>query len=61
MKYIALLILAAVSFATSRLLFSFIDDPEGPNLLIVTALAIVIFVLLSLVYMLISKKHKAKV
>ena len=56
--YIILLILAVVSFAVSRLLFALVNDPEGPNLLIVTVLALVIFVPLSLAYRRISKKPK---
>ena len=42
-------ILLIISFAISRLLFFLVDDPEGPNLLIVTVLAILIYVPLLLV------------
>ncbi|MEN9649452.1 MAG: hypothetical protein RL094_419 [Candidatus Parcubacteria bacterium] len=38
--------LLIASFILSRLMFFLIDDPEGPNLLIVTVLALVIFVML---------------
>jgi hypothetical protein len=38
-----LVILAVASFICSRAVFFFIDDPEGPNLLIVFVLAAVIF------------------
>lgn len=54
-KNITLLILLALSFAISRFVFFLVDDPEGPNLLIVTVLAMIIFVALSLIYLKISK------
>jgi hypothetical protein len=38
-----LVILAVASFICSRAVFFFIDDPEGPNLLIVFVLAGIIF------------------
>ena len=55
MKKVPLFILLIVSFVVSRLLFYLVDDPEGPNLLIVTVLAMLIFVPLSLIYLKISK------
>jgi hypothetical protein len=41
--HITLVTLTVVSLIASRALFALIDDPEGPNLLIVVALAAVIF------------------
>ena len=60
MKYVALLILVAISFATSRLLLWLVnpDDPEGTNLLVTSVVAIIVFVPLWLVYRLALKKHK---
>lgn len=40
------LVLLGTSFILSRLVFFIVDDPEGPNLLIVSVLAIVIYVVL---------------
>jgi hypothetical protein len=45
-----LLILAITAVACSRAIFAFIDDPEGPNLLVVTAMGAVIFLLSSAIY-----------
>ena len=42
-KNIPLIFLGLTSIVFSRLVFVFINDPEGPNLLIVTVLATVIF------------------
>lgn len=39
----ALLILAITSLILSRALFLFFNDPEGPNVLIVSVVAVVIF------------------
>lgn len=39
------IILVATSLFCSRSAFFFIDDPEGPNLLVVTVLAVVIYFL----------------
>jgi hypothetical protein len=44
-------ILLIISFAISRLVFFLVDDPEGPNLLIVTVLAMFMFVPLFLGYL----------
>ena len=38
-----LLILAVGAVVCSRTMFAFFDDPEGPNLLVVTAMAAVIY------------------
>lgn len=54
-KKVALLILLIISFAISRLVFFLIDDPEGPNLLIVSVLAMLLFAPLSLIYLKVSK------
>ncbi len=42
-KKTSLVILGLASLVCSRFIFSLIDDPEGPNLLIVVVLATVIF------------------
>jgi hypothetical protein len=55
-KYILNILLVVVSFGLSRFAFYLVNDPEGPNLLIVTALAIVIFAVLRLGVKLIFKK-----
>lgn len=60
MRNVALLVLLIISFTISRLVFFLIDDPEGPNLLIVTVLALLIFVPLALLYLLVTKKQSAK-
>ncbi|HEX4799454.1 MAG TPA: hypothetical protein VFV22_02890 [Candidatus Paceibacterota bacterium] len=49
------LILAVVSLACSRATFMLIDDPEGPNLLIVVVLAGVIYFLASIIFLILSK------
>ncbi|AGL62175.1 exported protein of unknown function [Candidatus Saccharimonas aalborgensis] len=61
MKYVTLLILVIVSFATSRLVLWLANpnDPEGTNLLVTTVVAIVVFVPLLFVYLRISKRHNA--
>ena len=60
MKKVTLLILLFISFALSRFLFTLVDDPEGPNLLIVTVLAVIIFAPSYLAFRIISKKHHTK-
>jgi hypothetical protein len=49
-KNARLLALGVVSLMLSRLVFFLINDPEGPNLLIVTVLAVVIFFVILFVY-----------
>lgn len=49
-KKISLFILLVTSLVASRSIFSFIDDPEGPNLLIVVVLAAILFSLSLTVY-----------
>jgi hypothetical protein len=46
-----LLVLAVAAFACSRIMFAFFRDPEGPNLLVATAMAAVIFLISSAVYL----------
>jgi len=55
LKKVPLCILLIISFTISRLVFFLINDPEGPNLLIVTVLAMLIFVPISLIYLKVSK------
>ena len=55
MKKLPFFVLLIISFTISRFVFFLIDDPEGPNLLIVTVLAMLIFVPISLIYLKASK------
>ncbi len=50
-KNSSLLILAITAVASSRVMFAFFHDPEGPNVLMVTGMAIVIYVISSAVYL----------
>lgn len=43
LKNWSLVILAITAFACSRIMFAFINDPEGSNLLIVSGMAAVIY------------------
>ena len=54
-KKVTLFVLLILSFTISRFVFFLINDPEGPNLLIVTVLAMIIFVPISLIYLKVSK------
>ncbi|MCF7865346.1 MAG: hypothetical protein K9M11_02465 [Candidatus Pacebacteria bacterium] len=45
-----LLILGAISLVCSRTVFFFVNDPEGPNLLIVVVLAAIIFAVFLFTY-----------
>lgn len=49
-KKIALLVLAVTSVVCSKALFFFFDDPEGPNLLIVTVMAATLYLISLAVY-----------
>ncbi|MDD5165043.1 MAG: hypothetical protein PHG25_00700 [Candidatus Pacebacteria bacterium] len=49
-KKVSPIILAVTSLVFSRATFSLINDPEGPNLLIVTALAAVIYTISWIAY-----------
>ncbi len=60
MKKTITLLLVVISFTTSTLVFYFIDDPEGPNLFVVSVLAIIIFLPLVSIYKLITMKSKRK-
>ncbi len=57
-KKISLLILGITAIACSRLMFLFINDPEGPNLLIVMVVAVIIFFLFLVIYKVIKKYFK---
>src|SRR6267154_1399462 len=50
-KTSSLLILAITAVACSRIMFAFFHDPEGPNLLVVTGMAAVIYLMSSAVYL----------
>lgn len=52
-----LILLAIVSIICSRALFFLIDDPEGPNLLIVLVGAAVLFALFSAIYLSFTRKN----
>ena len=56
LKKSTLLVLGVVSLILSRLFFVFVNDPEGPNLLIVVALAVLIYAVLIMVYKGFSKR-----
>ena len=49
-KNISIAVLVATAIICSRMLFFFFNDPEGPNLLIVAGLAIVVFFLSWAIY-----------
>ena len=49
-KKTSLIILGVTSLIFSRLLFALFNDPEGPNLLVVLVMAIILYVLSSLIY-----------
>jgi len=42
-KKISLIVLALIAMLVSRFTFSLFEDPEGPNLLVVTVLAAVLY------------------
>ena len=48
---ISLLILAITAIACSRGMFAFFHDPEGPNLLVVSGMAAVIYLISSTIYL----------
>gem|GEM_PF-2239925 len=50
-KKTPLLILGVTSIVCSRVFFLFINDPEGPNLLVVMEMAVVVYVLSLAVYL----------
>lgn len=51
-KKISLLILGITALLFSRIPFAFFNDPEGPNLLVVTGTALVVYLLSLTVYLL---------
>jgi hypothetical protein len=50
-KTSSLLILAVTAAACSRAMFALFRDPEGPNLLVVTVMAAIIFFISSAAYL----------
>lgn len=50
-KKVSLLILGITALACSRMMFLFFNDPEGPNLLIVMVMAIIIYFLSLTIYL----------
>jgi len=50
-KNSSLLILAITAVVCSRIMFAFFHDPEGPNLLVVTTMAVVIYLVSLAVYL----------
>ena len=58
MKRTPLIVLGAVSLIASRATFALINDPEGPNLLIVVAWAAVIYAACIGAYYLLSAKAR---
>jgi len=59
-KKTPLLILGLTAFGYSRVFFSLLNDPEGPNLLIVVVLAVIVFVLSLPAYFLSSSMRALK-
>ncbi len=59
-KTTSLLILAITSIVCSEVLFSLFKDPEGPNLLIVTGMALAVYFASLTVYMLKSPLASSK-
>ena len=51
-KTISLVLLALTALVCSRVMFLFFNDPEGPNLLIVTVLAAILYGLSVTAYLL---------
>jgi hypothetical protein len=57
-KKIALPLLGLGSLILSRIVFMFINDPEGPNLLIVIVLAAIIFAVSLVLYALVRRLRR---
>ena len=57
-KKISLLMLGVTAIICSRMLFFFFNDPEGPNLLIVAAFAMAVYLLSIAVYVFSPSKIK---
>lgn len=51
-KKSSLLTLGVTSVVLSRLMFHFFDDPEGPNLLVVMAVAVIVYFMSLNIYLL---------
>ncbi|MDB5238174.1 MAG: hypothetical protein JWM46_444 [Candidatus Kaiserbacteria bacterium] len=49
-KRTALIILGITALACSRAMFSFFNDPEGPNLLVVLGMAVILYFLSSVAF-----------
>ncbi len=50
-KRISLLILGVTALVCARTMFWFFEDPEGPNLLVVTVMALIIYFLSLVIYL----------
>ena len=50
-KKVSLLVAAITAMTCSRLLFFFFNDPEGPNLLVVTGMAVIIYLPSVVIYL----------
>ena len=56
-KKVSLVVLGLLSLAFSRLIFALINDPEGPNLVVVIGLAAIIYLILVSVWYAGSKQR----
>jgi hypothetical protein len=59
-KNLYLLVLGVISLLFSKLFYFLLNDPEGPNLLIVMGLAIILYLLSLMVYSLLSFTNSRK-
>lgn len=59
-KKIQSLVLVVTSFVISRLMFFFFNDPEGPNLLIVTGATVILYLFSLLTYSLLPFENPKK-
>ncbi|MBX4181694.1 hypothetical protein KW807_02410 [Candidatus Parcubacteria bacterium] len=60
-KNTSLIVLGLTSIVSSRLMFYLFNDPEGPNLLVVVGMAVVVYILSLILSSLIpSGTHKKK-
>ncbi len=61
-KNISLLLLGLASIVLSRVVFLFVNDPEGPNLLVIMALAAIIFAVSGAIYEVVHRvRHPSQV
>ena len=58
-RNISLILLAIASLGLSRIVFLFINDPEGPNLLIVAVLAAIIFAVTLALYAIVRRIRRS--